>query len=25
LQRYHVRRLENLGFKVTIEPLQEAA
>lgn len=25
LQRYHVRRLENLGLKVTIEPLQEAA
>ncbi len=25
IQRYHVRRLERLGFKVTIEPLEAAA
>ena len=24
-QRYHVKRLEKLGFKVTIEPVQQAA
>jgi len=25
LKRYHLRRLENLGFKVTVEPLKQAA
>jgi transposase len=25
IQRYHIRRLERLGFKVTIEPLEAAA